>query len=85
LAFTSVSEAEDQDVTNALLGVVDVPEGRVDSVFKTEGCPDSKDLVSGFGGLAGVGTVADLHRRQEISGETISGRRWSSCQGVGCG
>ena len=85
LPFAAVAEAEDEDVADSELGVVDVTEGRLNLVFVTEGCPNSEEFVSSGGGLAGGGTVVDLHRRHEVSAETISGRSRSSCQGVGCG
>ena len=85
MAAALISEAEDEEVDDFEFAVGDVAERRVDTVLSTEGCPNTEDLLAGFGGFAGEGGVGDLQSSDEISREAVSDRRWSSCQGRGCG
>ena len=85
MAAALVSEAEDEEVDDFEFAVEDVAERRVDTVLSTEGCPNTEDLLASFGGFAGEGGVGDLQSSDEISREAVSDRRWSSCQGRGCG
>ena len=86
MAAALISEAEDEEVDDFEFAVEDVAERRVDTVLSTEGgCPNTEDLLAGFGGFAGEGGVGDLQSSNEISREAVSDRRWSSCQGRVCG
>ena len=81
LAGLSVAETEDEEVTEALVGVVDVMEGTGDPKFSAEGQPLSKDLVVGGTSLCTSAGLGNSQRRAEISSECRVGSRCRRVQG----
>ena len=85
LTFSSVAESKDQDVGELGLLPLHVREVRMDGDGLAEGSPESEDLVTASVGLGSVGFVRDCQSIAEVSCEAVSGCRWSSFQGRGCG
>lgn len=84
-AFTSVSDAVDQEVGELVFLASDITEGRMDPELLAEAGPVAEVLVAGSPVFGGCGSGGERESSAEISLETSSVGRWSSTQGVGCG
>ena len=73
LAGFSVSHAEDEEVAEAVFGILDVIDGRGDPKFIAEGNPESEDLVFGGTSFRTRGGDGNFERRAESSSEARSG------------
>ena len=85
MAVGAVAEAEDDEEGDLGFGIEDITEGRGGSEVVAEGGPVVEDGGAGSDGLTYFGLVRDLHSSAEVSLEFVSGDRWSSTQGLGCG
>ena len=85
LAFSAISDAEDEEVGNFRLGRSDLTEGRGDTLSGAEFGPEAKDFGLSFSMLASGSSGGEVERRAEISREESSDGNWGSCQGLSCG
>ena len=80
-----VSESKHKEVSEFGFGILDVSEGRGDTLFSAELVPDSKELALGGSVFVANGIVSDRERSAEIRLEASSSGRCRSTQGLSCG
>ena len=84
-SFSSAAHSTDEQVAAGEFWVTQVfSEGAGDALFVAELCPVSKCGGLGVSVLRGVGLAGKLESRFEISLESKSGSRCTSCQGLCC-
>jgi hypothetical protein len=84
LSSFAVAEAKDEEVAQDFFAV-ESAEGAGLAFFSAEVGPDAKDLAGGLSSFGGRGLGGDVESSAEISCEALSGGRWRSCHGAGCG
>jgi len=81
----SVSMGVGEDDRELVVVQLDRTEGWVQLEFVAELATICKDDVAGPIGFVGDGAVGGVESKAEVTDESISGRRWQSCQGRGKG
>ena len=85
MAGFSVAHAKDEDVAEAVFGVLEVIDGSGHPKFIAEGNPESEDLVLGGTSFRARSGGGNVERRPKRSSEARSGGRRSRVQGCDCG
>ncbi len=84
-AVAAVVDGEDEEVGDSSFGIRDITEGWVGPDLLAEGAPVPEGPAPSLVGFAGDGCARELQSSIEVSVVLVSGGRWSSRQGVGCG